>query len=92
MDSPLHPPPRVTALASKPLTTKSAQKRLELFLDDFQARSTASQSGTTTVTVQVEKLQKALKEEREEMKKAKAWWVACFYRVCDYIDENIQNS
>ncbi|KAJ7148540.1 hypothetical protein C8R43DRAFT_855104, partial [Mycena crocata] len=65
MDAPLHPPLRIDALSSKPLTSKSTQKRLEVFLQDFQDRTTASQSGHTTMTVQVTKLKDALKEERE---------------------------
>ncbi|KAF7296678.1 hypothetical protein HMN09_01076600 [Mycena chlorophos] len=63
MDTPL----RVTPLSSRSLTTKGTQKGLELFLQDLQDRTTAAQGGQTTVTVQLEKLAKALKEEREEM-------------------------
>ncbi|KAJ6582143.1 hypothetical protein B0H19DRAFT_1252275 [Mycena capillaripes] len=68
MDAPLHPPLRVDALSSKPLTSKSTQKRLEVFLQDLQDRTTAAQSGHTAVTVQVQKLKDALKEEREAIK------------------------
>ncbi|KAF7296683.1 Short-chain dehydrogenase/reductase family protein [Mycena chlorophos] len=68
MDTPLHPPLRVTPLSGKPLTSKNTQKRLEVFLQDLQDRTTAAQGGQTTVTVQLEKLAKALKEEREDMK------------------------
>ncbi|KAJ7509620.1 hypothetical protein B0H11DRAFT_1702758 [Mycena galericulata] len=68
MDAPLDPPLRVNALSSKSLTNKSTQKRLEAFLQDFQDRTTAAQSGHTAVTVQVQKLKDALKEERDEIK------------------------
>ncbi|KAJ7694586.1 hypothetical protein B0H17DRAFT_1199111 [Mycena rosella] len=68
MDAPLHPPLRITALSGKPLSTKSTQKRLEAFLQDFEDRTTAAQSGQTAVTVQVQKLRDALKEEREAVK------------------------
>ncbi|KAJ7074680.1 hypothetical protein C8F01DRAFT_1274211 [Mycena amicta] len=64
MDAPLNPPLRVAALSSKPLTNKSTQKRLELFLEDFQNRSTAAQGGQPAVTVQIQKLCTALTEER----------------------------
>ncbi|KAJ7097223.1 hypothetical protein B0H15DRAFT_879855 [Mycena belliarum] len=70
MDSPLHPPLRIDALSRKALSTKSAQKCLESFLQDFQDRTTAAQSGQTAVTVQVQKLKTALKEERKAMEAA----------------------
>ncbi|KAJ7097236.1 hypothetical protein B0H15DRAFT_773681 [Mycena belliarum] len=73
MDAPLHPPLRIDALTSKPLSAKSTQKRLESFLQDFQDRTTAAQSGHTAVTVQVRKLRDALKEEKEALKLLK--WV-----------------
>ncbi|KAJ7031833.1 hypothetical protein C8F04DRAFT_1109257 [Mycena alexandri] len=60
MDAPLHPP--------KPLSSRNTQKRLEVFLQDLQDRTTAAQSGHTAVTVQVQKLKDALKEEREDIK------------------------
>ncbi|KAJ6614134.1 hypothetical protein B0H10DRAFT_2046147 [Mycena sp. CBHHK59/15] len=72
MDAPLHPPLRINALSSKPLSSKNTQKRLETFLQDFQDRTTAAQGGHTAVTVQVQKLKDALKEEREAMKASKA--------------------
>ncbi|KAF8217133.1 hypothetical protein K438DRAFT_1798336 [Mycena galopus ATCC 62051] len=70
MDAPLHPPLRIDAISSKPLSSKSTQKRLETFLQDFQERTTAAQGGHSAVTVQVQKLQDALKEEREAVKAA----------------------
>ncbi|KAF5362050.1 hypothetical protein D9756_002091 [Leucocoprinus leucothites] len=66
MDNPLHPPVRIQALASTSLSTKSAEKRIEAFIDDFQARSTASQGSNTAVTVQLQKLKDALREERKK--------------------------
>ncbi|KAJ7639641.1 hypothetical protein DFH06DRAFT_1217596 [Mycena polygramma] len=68
MDAPLHPPLRVDADSRKSLSSKSTQKRLEVFLQDFQDRTTAAQSAQTAVTVQVQKLKDALKEEREAIK------------------------
>ncbi|KAJ7715652.1 hypothetical protein DFH07DRAFT_361681 [Mycena maculata] len=68
MDAPLHPPLRINAVSSKSLSSKGTQKRLEAFLQDFQDRTTAAQGGQTAVTVQVQKLKDALKEEREELK------------------------
>ncbi|KAJ7197741.1 hypothetical protein GGX14DRAFT_525986 [Mycena pura] len=64
MDAPLHPPLRVVALSSKPLTKKGTRKRLEVFLQDLQDRTTTSRGGTA-VTVQVQKLRDALREERD---------------------------
>jgi hypothetical protein len=52
------------------LSSKGTQKRLEVFLQDFQDRTTATQGGHTAVTVQVQKLKNALKEEREAVKAA----------------------
>ncbi|KAJ6480972.1 hypothetical protein C8R45DRAFT_905590 [Mycena sanguinolenta] len=70
MDAPLHPPLRLHAVSSTPLSSKSTQKRLETFLQDFQGRTTAAQGGGghSAVTVQVQKLSDALKEEREAVK------------------------
>ncbi|KAJ7304562.1 hypothetical protein DFH08DRAFT_721654 [Mycena albidolilacea] len=67
MDAPLHPPLRIDALSSKALSSKGTQKRLEVFLQDFQDRTTATQGGHT---VQVQKLKDALKEEREAVRAA----------------------
>jgi hypothetical protein len=52
------------------LSSKGTQKRLEVFLQDFQDRTTTTQGGHTAVTVQVQKLKNALKEEREAVKAA----------------------
>ncbi|KAF7370138.1 Short-chain dehydrogenase/reductase family protein [Mycena sanguinolenta] len=70
MDAPLHPPLRIDAISSTSLSSKSAQKRLESLLVDFQGRTTAAQGGggRSAVTVQVQKLRDALKEERDVIK------------------------
>ena len=69
MDPPLTPPVRIQPNSSVSITAKSAQKRMESFLDDFQDRTIASQSGNTAVTVQLQKLADALKEERKLQRK-----------------------
>ena len=71
MDRPLTPPPRVQVISTIQISTKTTQKHLETFLDDFQARSTSSQGGNTAVTVQLQKLVDALKEERVKKRKDK---------------------
>ncbi|KAJ7199292.1 hypothetical protein B0H12DRAFT_1064017 [Mycena haematopus] len=68
MDAPLHPPLRVDAVSRTPLSSKNTQRRLEKFLQDFGDRTTASQGGHSAVTVQVQKLQDALRDEREAVK------------------------
>ena len=72
MDPPLQPPLRVQQLSSSSISVKHAQRRLEAFLDDFQARSTASQEGNTAVTVQLQKLKDALKEERHRRERIRS--------------------
>jgi hypothetical protein len=66
MDPPLQPPLRIQQLSSSSLSMKHAQRRLEAFLNDFQARNTGSQGGNTAVTVQLQKLKDALREERRK--------------------------
>lgn len=66
MDVPLHPPVRIHTLASTPVSTKTAEKRLNAFIEDFQARSTASQGSNTAVTVQLQKLKDTLHDERKK--------------------------
>ena len=65
MDPPLAPPVRIQAISSTPITTKAVRKSVEIFLDDFQSRTTSAQGGNTAVTVQLQKLANALKEERK---------------------------
>ncbi|KAF9483058.1 hypothetical protein BDN70DRAFT_874300 [Pholiota conissans] len=71
MDPPLSPPVHIQPISSAPVTLKATQKRLEVFLEDFQARSTSAQGGNTAVTVQLQKLADALKEERKAKKERK---------------------
>jgi hypothetical protein len=65
MDVPLSPPLRIQTRDSAPLSARHAQKRIESFIADFQARSTAAQSSNTAVTVQLQKLRNALHDERK---------------------------
>jgi len=69
MDPPLVPPLRLQPILSNSITTRSAQKLMESFLEDFQARTTVSHGGNTAVTVQLQKLADMLKEERKLWKK-----------------------
>ncbi|KAF9529003.1 hypothetical protein CPB83DRAFT_790910 [Crepidotus variabilis] len=69
MDPPLAPPVRIQPISATPVSAKSVQKTLEIFLEDFQARSTAGQGGNGAVTVQLQKLADALKEERKLKRK-----------------------
>ncbi|KDR81030.1 hypothetical protein GALMADRAFT_48401, partial [Galerina marginata CBS 339.88] len=68
MDPPLAPPVRIQALSYSPITTKVAQKDIDAFLEDFQSRSTSATGGNTAVTVQLQNLADALKEERKKKK------------------------
>jgi hypothetical protein len=69
MDPPLTPPPRIQVTSTTPISTKTTQESLKHFLDAFQARSTSAQGGNTAVTVQLQKLMDALKEEQVKNKK-----------------------
>ncbi|PPQ72866.1 hypothetical protein CVT26_003491 [Gymnopilus dilepis] len=71
MDPPLSPPIRIQPIKSTEISTKAARKNLETFLEDFSSRSTSVQGGNTAVTVQLQKLAAALKEERKREKKGK---------------------
>ncbi|KAI9572014.1 hypothetical protein HD554DRAFT_1987150, partial [Boletus coccyginus] len=64
MEDTTRPPVRVQANASSPLSLKAAQSHVDEFLIDFQTRSTPSKGGDTTITAQLEKLSKSLKEQR----------------------------
>lgn len=66
MDTPLYPPVRIQTLRSSPLSKKRAEKCIEAFIDDFQARSTTAQGSSTVVTVQLQKLRDALRDERKK--------------------------
>ena len=69
MDKPLIPPLRIQPVSATDISTKATRRRLEAFLYDFQARNTSAQGGNTAVTVQLQKLSYALKEERAFKKK-----------------------
>jgi hypothetical protein len=62
------PPPRIIPSTTKSLSTKRAQSRLETFLDEFESRNSALKGGDKTITVQLQKLNKALLEERQRQK------------------------
>ncbi|KAA1470065.1 hypothetical protein DENSPDRAFT_749550, partial [Dentipellis sp. KUC8613] len=64
------PPSRILVTSTKKLSTRAAHAALDDFLDDFQQRSSPLKGGDHTVTVQLQKLNQALQEERER-KKAK---------------------
>ncbi|KIM39544.1 hypothetical protein M413DRAFT_45502, partial [Hebeloma cylindrosporum] len=66
MDPPLSPPVRLQAISATPITQKAIQKQIEAFLEDFQSRSTSAQGSNTAVTVQLQKLAKALKPDRKK--------------------------
>ena len=73
MDAAINPPVRLQATSATSISAKRVQKHLDNFLDDFQARSTASQGGNTAVTVQLQKLRDALQEERQSNDVRTAW-------------------
>ena len=65
------PPPRITTTSTKNLSAKRAQIRIQAFLDDFENRNSALKGGDKTVTVQLQKLNQALLEERQRQKDAR---------------------
>jgi hypothetical protein len=65
------PPPRIITISSKNLSAKRAQARIQAFLDDFENRNSALKGGDKTVTVQLQKLNQALLEERQRQKHAR---------------------
>lgn len=67
----MDPPPRITTTSSKVLSAKRAQSRLQAFLDEFENRNPPSKGGDKTVTAQLQKLNKALLEERHRQKVAR---------------------
>lgn len=70
------PPVRVQAHASSPLSLKAAQSNVDQFLSDFQSRSVPSKGGDTTITAQLHKLSKSLKEQRarERQNRGTRWY------------------
>ncbi|KAG1738552.1 hypothetical protein EDB19DRAFT_897732 [Suillus lakei] len=63
MDDIAHPPVRLQAASSVPISSTHALSRVNNFLDDFQARSTPSKGSDTSITAQLQKLSKALEQE-----------------------------
>jgi len=68
MDPPLSPPVRLQAISAMPITQKAMQKQIDMFLEDYQSRTTAAQGTNTAVTVQLQKLANALKADRKKKK------------------------
>jgi len=64
------PPRRITSIASKNISAKRAQIRIQAFLDDFENRNSTLKGGDKTVTVQLQKLNQALLDERHRRKTA----------------------
>jgi hypothetical protein len=64
------PHPRITAKASKNLSAKRAQTRIQAFLNDFENRNSTLNGGDKAVTVRLQKLNQALLEERKRQKTA----------------------
>lgn len=62
------PPPRIIPSTTKILSTKRAQSHLQSFLDEFESRNSALKGGDKTITVQLQKLNRALLEERQKQK------------------------
>ncbi|KAL0954198.1 hypothetical protein HGRIS_005326 [Hohenbuehelia grisea] len=68
MDVALTPPTHIQPVSGAQITAKDAQKRIERFLADYQARSLSAQGsgGDTALTVQLQKLSAALKEDSKK--------------------------
>jgi len=66
MDPPLTPPLRIQPFKAQSISERQAQKGVQTFLENFQGRSTSAQGGNTAVTVQLQKLAMALKDERKK--------------------------
>lgn len=68
MDAPLNPPIRIlpNPSPSRTLSAKATEKQITDFLEDFEARSAGSLGGNTAVSVQLNKLREALREERKK--------------------------
>lgn len=84
MDDVVRPPARVQANASSPLSLKAAQSHVDEFLIDFQARSIPSKGGDTTITAQLDKLSKSLKEQRarERQNRGTRWYYCTRFTLC----------
>jgi len=65
------PPPIITTTSTKNISAKRAQSRIQTFLDDFENRNSTLKGGDKTVTVQLQKLNQALLDERQRQKHAR---------------------
>lgn len=70
MDESVHPPVRLQVVSSTSASTKNVKGRLHTFLENFQNRSTPSNSGDSTVTAHLQKLSNALQEKIDRRKDA----------------------
>ncbi|KAJ8077225.1 hypothetical protein PM082_001653 [Marasmius tenuissimus] len=68
MDLPLTSPIRIQPSEERSVSSKVAENMLDAFLDDFHARTSTTQGGNTTVSVQLQKLKDALAEENSKRK------------------------
>lgn len=75
MEHTTRPPVRIQANTSSPLSLKTAKSHVDEFLIDFQTRSTPSKGGDITITAQLEKISKSLKEQRVRERQTRGtWW------------------
>lgn len=89
MDDFARPPVRIQANASSPLSLKAAQSHVDAFLIDYQTRSTPSKGGDTTITAQLDKLSRSLKEQRaqeRQNRRARSWRVLLRPLVFSFFD------
>ncbi|KAF9029536.1 hypothetical protein BDZ89DRAFT_1065320 [Hymenopellis radicata] len=72
MDAALSPPIRLQPVSVTSISARSAQKRIDAFLEEYQSRSMAPSSAcNTAVTHQLKNLRDALQEESRRKKAAK---------------------
>ncbi|KAI6096895.1 hypothetical protein EDD16DRAFT_1499963 [Pisolithus croceorrhizus] len=69
MDDTARPPVRLQAISSKPLSLKDTQVHVDGFLSDLNSRNAFVKGLDSTTTSQLEKLSKALREERARERK-----------------------
>lgn len=70
-----NPPIRLQANSSVFVSSRSTERHLQNFLNEFESRSVLGQSGNTAVTVQLRKLKDAISEENAQKRlKGKAEW------------------
>jgi plasmid maintenance system killer protein len=70
MESTLYPPARIHTASSREIPTKTAEKNVENFLENYQSRRSVSSGVDSSFTVQLQKIAAALHEERMFKKKA----------------------